>query len=266
MLFILYCVIFPLSSNGYILPQIYREWIPIAQSHQLNSHAIPVEIGNLPLVIVRNSNNIHFPILRSCPTTGLIYNNHNNNRNHSIGNIINRNGIVYWTYKAYSQPYAPTLHPFRFQIDISHHFISTILFIMDDFLKDVHENTPIKVNKNKRKLFIRYRDNKFLFIYPYTILMKHRTNYRQTIYQNICCYPVKNNKTRLFISTNNLIYKIFLILFYISHNMYQPNDFKYKYMLIDNTYSLMLLQLFSDYMCIFNDNTIYNFLINRRYY
>jgi hypothetical protein len=253
-------------GNAYILPQIYREWIPI--SFKPNYHNKPrlFNIGNLPMKLIYH-NNTQVPYINSCPKLGLSLDSHDSHE--SLGTIINKNGLLFWSYKSFiNSPYSSSnnLHFYKFQIDINHHFISFILLIIHDFLRNIPIHIDKKIYKRKNKLFISYKHNKLLFIYPYTIYIKHSVNDKTIFYENIYIYPIENNKTRLFVFTNNFIYKFFLYLFYLSLNSLSSNHFKYKYLLITDTISLYILKIFENYMCIFDDSTIYNFIINKRYY
>ncbi len=240
--------------------------MPIARSAGIQK-PFNFQIGNLPMKLVFDDTNKPISFINSCSSVGLTRDMNHMNKNDTIGTIVDKNGILFWAYKSFSSsPPTSSSNLNMFQIDIRHDFISIILSIIHDFLRDVPEETYKKIYKRKNKLFIHYEDNKLLYIYPYTILIKHCVNNKVVIYQNIYLYPLENYKTRLFIATNDIIYKFFLYIFYLSFNSSPTNNFKYKYLLINNPYSNIIIKMFDDYMSIFDDSTIYHFIINRKYY
>jgi len=223
------------------------------------------------MILRYDDNNKPISFINSCSRLALTNDRNIMNINHTIGTVLEKNGLLYWSYKSFSSsPPASTFNTnkYMFQVDIKHEFISIIFTIIHDFLRDItDQSSPSKkIYKRKNKLFIHYDNNKLLYIYPYTIIIKHSINNKIIIYQNIYINPLENNKTRLFVSTNDIIYKIFLYLFYISLNYLPTNNFKYKYLLINDPYSSIILNMFNNYMCIFDDSTIYHFIINRKYY
>ncbi len=256
-------------SSGYILPQIFREWMPIARNNYIHK-SFDFHIGKLPMKLVYDDNN-PISFINSCNRIGFAKDYRDIHKNDTFGTIVNKNGLLFWSYKSFSKspPVSSSISNSNlnlFEITINQEFICLILAIIHDFVRDIPDNINKRIYKRNNKFLISYQNNKLLYIYPYSIFIKHSPNNHLVIYQNVYINPIETHKTKLFISTNNFIYKFFLFLFYTSLNSLPVNKFIYNLLLINDNISNFILSFFKNYMCIFEDSTIYHLIINRRYY
>ena len=119
------------------------------------------------------------------------------------------------------------------------------------------------------KLFLRNyeKNHRLIFIYPYTFIIKD-DNLNTII--KIAIRPIQFSKLKILISTNSSYLSYYYIKIMNEIALYH-NDFKFKYnFILKNNYNPMLDKIYNyyknNYMDLNNDITIYNFLLNSKFY
>jgi len=307
------------TFQSYILPQVYREFHPIAIYNQVDKNKpTSFHIGKLPLLLWFDKNHNPNPILNHCKHLGNnleggVVNNNclicpfhktSHNKTDNFGSIVVKDGLVWWKFKSYFKdpPSIPVISKvnddsydtINFKTDININFINFIINLL-------YVNSNIKINylfKNK-KLFIKANDcdnnnnkNKLriYYKYPYSLIISNNFdfNIKSTFMCNVM--PIGNNKTRIYITVKfkkgvgnyliNLVHS-YIIRFYL--NKFKINIEKLnKNSLSSNSNLNLNLNLnlkknldnhlrdvyysYKDYMDLFDDTTINNFLINKNFY
>lgn len=268
----------------YIAPQTFREWHPIGISKSINKqkpHSF--NIGNLPMLLWFYNSNPNSMInickhLGNRLDNGYIDNNclvcpfhkQRYNQTDNFGSITESNGLYWWSYKSYQKkPFAlssPAKKTYNYYIDIDTDLLTFILnFISmnDDVNNDNHKHYH---NKNKKQLFIKNRENRILYRYPYTIMVN---NYRLSI------LPLTYTKLRIFVTTYNPITTIlsYLYMIYVKYlfeneigSSTLKNFFLFKKGMNDkNKYLETIYKSYDNYMFL-TDFTVNQFMINRNFY
>lgn len=294
-----------ITCNSYILPQVYREFHPIAIHNHINKNKpFFFNIGKLPMILWFNDNkpittinsckhlgnNMNDGYIKNncfiCPFHKTTYNNSDN-----FGTINIKDGLVWWNYKSFynKPPSLPLIdknndnyNTINFKLNYNINFINFIInliYINDDF----------KINyiaKNK-KLFIKTKNDfkkiRIFYKYPYSIIVdiQFQLNIKSSFMINLL--PIAIDKTRLYITIKykkgffNYIYNsinAFIIKYYLIKfkNKYENsnNDIKLTYLTSfknnKNDYISKLFNFYNDYMDLFSDSTFHNFLLNKNFY
>lgn len=252
--------------TSYIVPQTFREWHPIGIYNNINKNKpYYFNIGYLPIILWFNTTN-HNCIINSCKhlgnnmNNGFIKNNcficpHHNLKytdTDKLGDIKLSNGLLWWSYKSFQkEPIKSHNYLYKTSFDVNTNILGAILNLIDDF-------NYTKIKKFKKSLLLKNNNNSLFYKYPYSIIFKN-----EMIMINIL--PLTDNKTKLFISSDNIITDS-IVNKYKKKLEKTHNDFKFKYMsLYYNKYIDIIYDFFKNYMHI-NENTVFHFLTNKRYY
>lgn len=278
-----------ISVNSFILPQIFREWTPIAIENKIDkSKPFTFNIGKLPMILWYDKNNTALSTINICKhlgaklDNGIINNgclhcpNHYSSYNDTdkIGNIKVSNGLLWWSYKSYSKN--PPLNfknnlnkYYNTYIDVNANIINVIL----EFIYSGTNNQVVKDGKTKFlfKETLFKAEHRFLYKYPY--YLKGIIN--KNIDYAINFLPLEENKTRIFISIlNNIDAKIYMNYYLINkiNNLknydIESSYLKYFIMLKDispNNYMKKIYTLFDKYSFP-NDFSVINFYKYRQFY
>lgn len=323
---IIFFLLFLFSSFSsvylYILPQVYKEFHPIAIYNQVNiNKPTTFHIGKLPLILwinkISNSNDYTTEcnaVLNYCKHLGNSLERssiHNNclicpfhktihNKTDNFGTTVIKDGLIWWKYKSFSKnpPTIPIINnddnhnnnyeTINFKTDVNINFINFLL----NFL---YIDSNIKINyffKNKKLFLKANKDDKtklrIYYKYPYSIIVSN--SFQGVVKMNsifMCnMMPIGSNKTRLYITVKfkkgavnyfiNYIHSL-IIRFYLAkiiHNLessFNSNlntnlnlNINIKKNL--NNYLKDVYHSYKDYMDLFDDTTINNFLINKNFY
>lgn len=226
-----------------------------------------------------------------CPFHKTVYNNSDN-----FGSTVIKDGLVWWNYKSFykNPPKIPmndknenNYDTINFKMNININFINFII----NFIYINNNNINIKLLSKNKKLFITVNDNynkiRFYYKYPYSIIISYNFNHKIKSTFMINLLPIATDKTRLYISIkykkgfinyinnwfNAMIIKYYLFKFKNKYeNSNNNNDIKFNYMLSfknkknNDDYIYEVFNFYKDYMDLFYETTIHNFLINKNYY
>ena len=279
-----------ISVNSFILPQIFREWTPIAIENKIDkSKPFTFNIGKLPMVLWYDNNNTALSTINICKhlgaklDNGIINNgclhcpNHYSSYNDTdkIGNIKVSNGLLWWSYKSYSKN--PPLNfknknnknYYNTYIDVNANIINVIL----EFMYSGANNKQI-IKEGKTKFLFKETllkaEHRFLYKYPYYL----KGNINKNIDYAINFLPLEESKTRVFMTIqNNIDAKIYMNYYLINkfNNLKnydnEPSYLKYLIMLKDspNNYMKKIYTLFDKYSFP-NEFTVINFYKYRHFY
>lgn len=278
----------------YIAPQIYRNWIPISHINSIDkSKPFVFNLGSLPLILWFHSNftnpsvminsckHLASPLNKAtinnncliCPNHNFIYNN-----SHNFGStfINHQDGLIWWAFKPNSNnPFILNHihnHNYHNSYFNSNYIIkSDIITFILNFIYSFSNDNYYHYKFNHGKLFIKnsLKNQRLLFIYPYTFIIKD--DILSSIIK-ISIRPIPNSNLKVFISTNSsyLFYNIIKIINNISS---YHNNFKFKYnLLLSNNYNYnpILDKIYNyyknNYMDVNDDLTISNFIINHKFF
>ena len=277
----------------YIAPQIFRHWTPIIPINSFDkSKPFVFNLGSLPLILWFNSAlNKPSVIINSCNHLGsslkkatinnncLICPNHNlkHNSSYNFGTtfINNQDGFIWWSFK-------PNIKsPFQLKSNNNYNnkfynnkFYNNNYIIKSDLIPFILNFIYLFSNSNdykfiSGKLFLRNyeKNHRLIFIYPYTFIIKD-DNLNTII--KIAIRPIQFSKLKILISTNSSYLSYYYIKIMNKIASYH-NDFKFKYnFILKNNYNPMLDKIYNyyknNYMDLNNDITIYNFLLNSKFY
>lgn len=253
-----------ISSTCFILPQIVREWHVIGIDKYIQKTSpYSYNIGKLPMVLWYDKNEEPLSAINICKhlgsrlNNGIIKNgclycpNHNieYNKTDTIGNVIKKNGLLWWSYKSYKKN-PPAI--FNENItDIYQFYIDVNVNLLNVILEFVFSNNKNKILNYKNKFFFNeiYNDlnHKYFYKYPYFLKGSFNNKYKYCI--NFL--PLDNNKTRLFISINgNNIYCKNKIFYFINNKLKNLKNY-------DNTNYLKYLIILNNQQDINNKNINY---------
>ena len=273
-----------LSSNGFILPQFVREWHPIGIEGNIDKTKPYVfNIGKLPMVLWYDNNNIPLSTINICKHLGAkldkaIINdgclhcvNHltSYNGTDAIGNIISKNGLLWWSYKNNSK--SPQLNFKKTEI-IHHSYIDVDVNLINVILEFIYSNikTKIRISNNRfffvEKLF--NTEHRFYYKYPYYF----KGSINKKINYTLNFLPLEENKTRIFINIANNIDRKFFINYYLKSKLinlknYDSNSYL-KYLITlknDNDYMRKIYLLFDKYSFP-NEFTVSSFYKYKNFY
>ena len=271
-------------KSAFILPQIVREWHPIAIENNIDkSKPYVYNIGKLPMVLWYN-NNTPISTINICKHLGakldngiikdgcLQCSNHLTSYNNSdaIGNIIQKNGLLWWSFKSYTRN-PPKI--FKDTDKLHQSFIDINVNLINVILEFIYSNNKTKIRQRKNKFFFKEElfntEHRFYYKYPYYIKgsINNKINY------SINFLPLEENKTRLYINIlNNNVDTNLFINYYLKSKLnnlknYDNNNYlKYLIMLKDdNSYMKQIYLLFDKYSFP-NDFTISSFYKYRQFY
>lgn len=280
-------------NYSFILPQLFREWTPIAIENKIDkSKPFTFNIGKLPMILWYDNNSSILSTINICKhlgsklDNGIINNgclhcpNHYSSYNHTdkIGNIKVSNGLLWWSYKSYSKN-----PPLNFKNNNNNNFYNTYIDVNANLINVVLEFIYTG-NNNINKIIVKEGKTKFLFketlfkaqhrfLYKYPYYLKGNIN--KNIDYAINFLPLDECKTRIFITINNNIdAKIYMNYYLINkiNNLknydIEPNYLKYLIMLKDtspNNYMKKIYSLFDKYSFP-NEFTVINFYKYRNFY
>ena len=278
-----------INSSSFILPQIVREWHVVGIDNNIDkSKPYIYNIGKLPMVLWFNNNKEPHATINICKhlgaklDTGIINNdclicpNHftKHNETDAIGNVISKNGLLWWSFKSYKKE--PLSIFKKNTTNIHHTYVDINVNLVNVILEFIYSS-----NKNKNK--IKNINNKFFFteklyntdhrfIYKYPYYLKGSINRKINYVINFT--PLEEYKTRIYISINNNIdTKIFINYFLNNklHNLknYDNNNYL-KYLIVlknekTNDYMKKIYLLFDKYSFP-NEFTISSFYKYRQFY
>lgn len=272
------------TTIGFILPQIFREWHPVAIYDTLDkTKPYPINYGKLPLVLWFND---------TTPQTAIGYCKHlgarlekgfiNNNclvcPNHltahnsldTIGTTMVKDGIVWWSYKnlkrtplsLYNKNSANFQH---FHMDIENSLQNIVLEFMY-----FNDNSKEKSVRNKFLIKKKLFNMEYRLFYKYPFYLKGSIN--KKINFGINFLPLEENKTRLFIYSN--VEVEYLLYYYLSSKLFNlknyDNNTIFKFLLVlkdvkDNNYLKKIYLLFDKYMFP-NESNVFSFYKYRKFY
>ena len=274
-------------KSAFILPQIVREWHPIAIQKNIDkSKPYVYNIGKLPMILWYD-NDKPLSTINICKHLGarldnaiindgcLHCSNHFTayNSSDTIGNIIERNGLLWWSFKSYTKN-PPKI--FDEKTKLHQVFMDINVNLINVILEFIYSNNKTKIKQRKNKFFFNEElfnaKHKFYYKYPYYLKgsINNKNNY------SIIFSPLEENKTRLYINiANNGNFnndaKIFIkyILKNKLNNLkyYDNNNYlKYLIMLKDNNSYMKQIYLLFDKYSFPNDFTISSFYKYRQFY
>jgi len=279
-----------ISINSYILPQLFREWTPIAIENRIDkSKPFIFNIGKLPMILWYDNNNTALSTINICKhlgsklDNGIINNgclhcpNHYISYNNSdkIGDIKVSNGLLWWSYKSYYKN--PPLNfknrnnnkYYNTYIDVNANIINVVL----EFIYSNNNNKQV-VKECKTKFLFKETlfkaEHRFLYKYPYYL----KGNINKNIDYAINFLPLEETKTRIFISiANNIDAKIYMNYYLlnkintIKNYDTEPSYLKYLIMLKDspNNHMKKIYTLYDKYSFP-NEFTVSNFYKYRHFY
>jgi hypothetical protein len=272
------------ATIGFILPQIFREWHPVAIYDTIDkTKPYPINYGKLPLVLWFND---------TTPQTAIGYCKHlgarlekgfiNNNclvcPNHltahnsldTIGTTMVKDGIVWWSYKnlkrtppsLYNKNSANFQH---FHMDIENSLQNIVLEFMY-----FNDNSKEKSVRNKFLIKKKLFNMEYRLFYKYPFYLKGSIN--KKINFGINFLPLEENKTRLFIYSN--VEVEYLLYYYLSSKLFNlknyDNNTIFKFLLVlkdvkDNNYLKKIYLLFDKYMFP-NESNVFSFYKYRQFY
>jgi nitrite reductase/ring-hydroxylating ferredoxin subunit len=275
-------------KSAFILPQIVREWHPIAIEKNIDkSKPYVYNIGKLPMVLWYDNNNNPLSTINICKhlgarlDNGIINNgclhcsNHLTSYNSSdaVGNIIQKNGLLWWSFKSYTRN-PPKL--FKDTEKLHQTFIDINVNLINVILEFIYSNNKTKIKHRNNKFFFNEElfnaKHKFYYKYPYCL----KGSINDKINYCINFLPLEENKTRLYINivdNNNSDIDTKIFINYILKNKltnlknYDNNNYL-KYLIIlknDNSYMKKIYLLFDKYSFP-NDFTISSFYKYRQFY
>jgi nitrite reductase/ring-hydroxylating ferredoxin subunit len=272
------------TIHGFILPQFVREWHPIGIDNQIDKNKPYVfNIGKLPMVLWYD-NNTPIATLNICKHLGAKLDNAiiNNgclhctnhltgyNQTDSLGKIISKNGLLWWSYKSYTKNPSANFRKDETKININ--YIDINVSLLNTILEFIYSNNKLKSIERKNKFFFHEKlfnaEHRFYYKYPYYLKgsINNKINY------TINFLPLEENKTRLFISVaNNIDAKVFMN-YYLNTKLnnlknYDNNNYlKYFIMLKDNNDYMKKIYLLFDKYSFPNEFTISCFYKYRQFY
>lgn len=271
-------------KSAFILPQIVREWHPIAIENNIDkSKPYVYNIGKLPMVLWYD-NDIPLSTINICKhlgaklNTGIINNgclhcsNHftSYNNSDSIGNIIERNGLLWWSFKSYIKS-PPKI--FKDSTKLNQTYIDINVNLINVILEFIYSNNKIKIKQRKNKFFFNEQlfnaEHRFYYKYPYYI----KGSINDKINYSINFSPLEENKTRLYINIENNVDTKDFYNYYLNNKLdnlknYDSNNNYLKYLIMlkdDNSYMKQIYLLFDKYSFP-NDFTISSFYKYRQFY
>ena len=218
--------VFASFTNGFILPQFVREWHPIGiESNIDKTKPYVYNIGKLPMVLWYDNNNTPISTVNICKhlgaklDKGIINNgclhcvNHltEYNGTDAIGNIVSKNGLLWWSYKSYIKT-PPAI--FKKTEKIHQTYIDVDVNLINVIMEMIYSNNKIKV-KNIKNRFIFTEllfnaEHRFYYKYPYYL----KGSINKKINYTLNFLPLEENKTRIFINiANNIDAKVFINYF-----------------------------------------------------
>lgn len=265
---------------SYVLPQTFREWTPIGINNQIDkTKPYFFNLGNMPMLLWYNKNQVPNVMINTCKHLGnslsdsyidknncLICPHHKTayNENDNMGSTVinNQDGLIWWSYKSYTKT------PFKFSsvcyndyynsyIDVNVDIISCVLNLIADFNYDTYKTS----RHGMKFLFKDKKNNRLLFLYPYTIIIKN-----DDYYYKYGISPIGVYNSRIFISSNNKKGFDNYLNLEKKTNFF---PFKLRMAFTNDNKKKAEEQIFNLYMnkyMIIDDNTIHHFLMNRKYY
>ena len=274
--------------SAFILPQIVREWHPIAIEKNIDkSKPYAYNIGKLPMVLWYDNNNKPLATINICKHLGarldngiindgcLHCSNHftSYNDTDTIGNIIQKNGLLWWSFKSYSKT-PPKM--FDEAAKLHQTFIDINVNLINVILEFIYSTNKTKIKHRNNKFFFNEdlfnAKHKFYYKYPYYL----KGSINDKINYAIHFLPLEENKTRLYINildNNNCDNDTKIFINYILKNKlnnlknYDSNNYlKYLIMLKDNNSYMKKIYLLFDKFSFPNDFTISSFYKYRQFY
>jgi len=274
------------SVNSFILPQIFREWHPIAIENKIDkTKPYTYNIGKLPLILWYDNNNTTQTTINICKhlgakmDNGIInngclhcpnhYTGYTNNDN--VGRVISKNGLLWWSYKSFTK--SPPTH-FKKDANMYSTYIDIEANIMNVILEFIYNtnNKKEKIKQVKNKFFFKEQlfnaEHRFVYKYPYYI----KGNINNNIDYTFNFLPLEEYKTRVFINiVNNIDTKIYMN-YYLNTKIsnlknYDANSYL-KYMIIlkdSKDYMKNIFTLFDKYSFP-NEFTVSCFYKYRQFY
>jgi nitrite reductase/ring-hydroxylating ferredoxin subunit len=270
-------------KSAFILPQIVREWHPIAIANNIDkSKPYVYNIGKLPMVLWYD-NKVPLSTINICKHLGakldsgiindgcLHCSNHfmSYNGTDAIGNVIEKNGLLWWSFKSYTRN-PPKI--FKDTTKLHQTFIDINVNLINVILEFIYSNNKTKIRQRKNKFFFSEElfnaEHRFYYKYPYYIKgsINNKINY------SINFSPLEENKTRLYINIENNVDTKDFFNYYLNNKLdnlknYDNNNYlKYLIMLKDdNSYMKQIYLLFDKYSFP-NDFTISSFYKYRQFY
>ena len=270
-------------KSSFILPQIVREWHPIAiESNIDKSKPYVYNIGKLPMVLWYDKNG-PLSTINICKHLGakldngiindgcLHCSNHFTSYNSSdiIGNVIEKNGLLWWSFKSNNKN-PPKI--FKESAKLHQTFIDINVNLINVILEFIYSNNKTKIKQRKNKFLFSEQlfnaEHRFYYKYPYYIKgsINNKINY------SINFLPLEENKTRLYINIENNIDIKDFFQYYLNNKLnnlqnYDNNNYlKYLIMLKnDKSYMKQIYLLFDKYSFP-NDFTVSSFYKYRQFY
>lgn len=272
-------------KSAFILPQLFREWHPIAIENNIDKTKPYIyNIGKLPMILWYD-NNKPLATINICKHLGAkldngIINdgclhcpNHftSYNTSDTIGSIISKNGLLWWSYKSYNKSPPTTFKTTTTKIHQT--FLDINVNLINVILEFIYSNNKTKIKFRNNKFFFTEQlynaEHRFFYKYPYYLKgsINNKINY------TINFIPLEENKTRLFINFENNIDTKMFINYYLNNKInnlknYADNNNYLKYLIMlkdDKSYMKNIYLLFDKYSFP-NDFTISSFYKYRQFY
>jgi hypothetical protein len=276
--------IFVLNTNSFFLPQIFREWHPIAIHDKIDkTKPYIINYGKLPLILWYNNTTTPQTRVGYCKHLGakldkgfinnncLVCPNHLtvHNASDTIGTTIIKDGIVWWSYKNLKKT-PPSL--FKNKTNINYYYMDVNNSLQNIILEFMHSNHNINEKTINNKFLINkqsFNVNHRIF-YKYPFYLKGSIN--RKINYGINFLPLEENKTRLFINLDVDIK--YLLHYYLHSKLYNLKNYDentiFKYLMVLNevgnkNYMKKIYLLFDKYLFP-NENTVFSFYKYRNFY
>lgn len=268
------------SVSCFILPQFVREWHVIGIENNINKiKPYAFNIGKLPMILWYNNNEPQSTI-NICKHLGATLNNGIINdgclicpnhftkydKNNTVGNVISKNGLLWWSYKSYSKS-PPTLFKMN---NTCQSYIDINVNLVNVILEFVYSANIIKVNNVHNKYYFTedLYNAKHRYYYKYPYILKGSIN--KNVNYLINFLPLDDNKTRIYITTNNKIFIKYFLNNKLNNLKNYNNNNNLKNMLIlkdesINNYMKKIYLSFDKYSFP-NDFTVSNFYKYRQFY
>jgi len=271
------------TTLSFFLPQIFREWHPIAINDKIDkTKPFLVNYGKLPLVLWFNQTTPHTTVgyckhLGSKLEKGFINNNclvcpnhlTQHTSNDTIGTTVIKDGIIWWSYKNLKKSPPPL---FKTSNNIEHYYIDVNNSLQTIILEFMYSKHNIKeISKNNKFLIKKHSNNmEHQIFYKYPFYLKGSINKKINYVINFL--PLEEDRTRLFVNVDVDIK--YLLHYFLSSKLYNLKNYDnnkiFKFLLIlkdvkNDNYLKKIYYLFDKYMFP-NENNVYSFYKYRNFY
>jgi hypothetical protein len=271
------------TTFGFFLPQIFREWHPIAIHDKIDkSKPLSINYGKLPLILWFNDTK-PLTTVRYCKHLGaklekgfidnnncLVCPNHLtvHDTSDTIGTTMIKDGLVWWSYKNLKKT-PPSLYKNKTNY---HYYIDVNNSLQNIVLEFMYSNYNIKERIVNNKFYIKKQlsnvEHRIFYKYPFYL----KGSINKKINYGINFLPLEEDKTRLFINIDTDIK--YLLHYFLSSKLFNlknyDNNTIFKFLLVlkdvkNDNYLKKIYLLFDKYMFP-SENNVYSFYKYRNFY